>query len=204
MIQLYDEAILDWLTGSFNDEVKIVPVADYWRVIAMYKEQQLQLPAICISRNNQSIDTELKSWTMSRMGLVDKVSNHRLVTEQSLPLLLNYNLTLLATKQDDIDELTSEVIFLIINKPRIAITIPYGSEHDVFANVDIDGQVQDSSLRDTFSDTGILYQSIIPIKVIGANVFNIENRRLRYLRTELRISKNPTKEVIENAKDKHP
>ena len=203
MIQLYDEALLDYLTYNFSDNVKIVPVAEYWRVIAMHKENSLQLPSICISRSNQAVDPELKSWVTSRMGMIDRVEKHRLITEQSMPISLNYNLTLLATKQDDIDELTSEVIFLIVNNPRVTITIPYGSNRNVNAQISMTSDVTEASLRDTFSDTGILYQTIIPIRLIGANIYNIENRNLKYLRWELGIENNEIKEEITNAKNKH-
>lgn len=196
MIQLYDEALHDTLVDSFNSFVKIVPVAEFWRVIAMHEENRLQLPAICISRSNQTVDNEMKSWITSRMGLVDRISKHKAVTEQTIPLVLNYNLTLLATKQHDIDELTSEVIFLIVNKPRITITVPYGSGRTINAQMSISGEVTDNSLRDTFSDTGILYQTIIPLRLIGANIFNIEKRNLRYLRAELGIENNDIKEEI--------
>lgn len=203
MIQLYDEALLDYLINNFSDNVKIVPVAEYWRVIAMHKENSLQLPSICISRSNQAVDPELKSWVTSRMGVVDRVEKHRLITEQSMPISLNYNLTLLATKQDDIDELTSEVIFLIVNNPRVTITIPYGSNRNVNAQISMSSDITEASLRDTFSDTGILYQTIIPIRLIGANIYNIENRNLKYLRWELGIENNEIKEEITNAKNKH-
>lgn len=203
MIQLYDEALLDYLVNSFSNDVKIVPVSEFWRVIAMHKENSLQLPSICISRSNQAVDPELKSWVTSRMGMIDRVEKHRLVTEQSMPISLNYNLTLLATKQDDIDELTSEVIFLIVNKPRVTITIPYGSNRTVNAQISMSGDITEGSLRDTFSDTGILYQTVIPIRMIGANLYNIENRNLRYLRWELRIKNNKIKEEITDAKNKH-
>lgn len=201
MLQLYDEALLDYLVYHFNDNIKIVPVSEFWRVISMHKENALQLPAICISRSNQTIDSELKSWVTSRMGMVDRVEKHRLVTEQSMPISLNYNLTLLATKQDDLDELTTEVIFLIVNKPRITITIPYGSNRNVNAQITIAGDITESSLRDTFSDTGILYQSIIPVKAIGANVYNIENRNIRYLRYGLDVKDNKSKEEIIDAEN---
>lgn len=196
MIQLYDEALHDTLKNSFSSFVAIVPVNDFWNVISMHRENKLQLPAICISRSSQTIDPEMKSWVSSRMGTVDRIQQHRAFTEQALPLVLNYNLTLLATKQHDIDELTSEVIFFIVNKPRVTITLPYGSDRPVNAQLSIVGDVTDSSMRDGFSDTGILYQTIIPIRLIGANIYNIEKRNLRFLRAELGIENNDMKEEI--------
>lgn len=201
MIQLYDEALLDYFRNAFKANVAITPVSDYWRVIAMHKETKLQMPAICLSRSSNTRDVELKSWVIGRKGRVDRVQNHKLVTEQALPLLLNYNITLLATTQDDIDELTSEVIFLILNKPKVSVLIPYGSERYVNAQISIDGDIANASTPDTFSDTGILYQSIIPVKLHGANIFNLERRNLRYLEWSVGTNLNTTKEESKDAED---
>lgn len=201
MIQLYDEALYDYFKASFEASVAITPVSEFWRVIAMHKENRLQLPAVCISRSSNTYDSELKSWVIGRKGRTDRVERNKLITEQALPLLLNYNLTLLATTRDDIDELTSEVIFLILNKPTVRVKIPYGSERDIKSQISINGEVQDSSLLDTFSDTGILYQSVIPVKMLGANIFNLEKRNLRYLKWSLGTNLNQIKEEIDNAKN---
>jgi len=186
MIHLYDEALSDYFKTSFNDNITITPVADYWRVVSMHKEGELQLPAICLSRQAEDKDAELRSWIIERKGRTDRVQDHKLITEQALPLGLNYNITLLATTQEDIDELTSEVIFLIINRPSLEVKIPYGSERYTNAQISLDGEVRNDSAVDTFTSSGILYQAIIPIKILGANIFNIEKRNLRYLKWDIR------------------
>lgn len=69
MIQLYDEALLDYFRNAFKANVAITPVSDYWRVIAMHKETKLQMPAICLSRSSNTRDVELKSWVIGRKGI---------------------------------------------------------------------------------------------------------------------------------------
>lgn len=201
MIQLYDEALFDYFKEVMLAGVAIVPVSDYWRVITMHKEIQLQLPAVCLSRSTNTRDTELKSWVIGRKGRTDRVQDHKLVTEQAIPLLLNYNITLLATTQDDIDELTSEVIFLILNKPRVSVRIPYGAERDLHAQISISGDVTNDSLKDSFSETGILYQSVIPVKMNGANIFNLEKRNLRFIEWSVGVNLKNIKEEIEDAEN---
>lgn len=201
MIQLYDEALFDYLQTAFDIEIQVVGVSDFWRVVAMHKEAQLQLPAICVSRSSNTRDEELKSWVIGRRGRTDRIEKNKRITEQALPLVLNYNLTLLATTQDDIDELTSEVIFLILNKPKVSVQIPYGSERDTNAQITIHGDVTNDSLSDSFSDTGILYQTVIPIKMLGANIFNLEKRNLRFLKWNLSPHSNNIKEEFEDAEN---
>lgn len=186
MIQLYDEAVHDYFSSTVNSEVAVVPVSEFWTVVAMHKEGRLQLPAICLSRTNHDKDSELQSWVIQRRGRVDKVVDNKLFVEQALPLSLYYNITLLATTQDDIDELTSEVTFLIINRPTVQVKIPYGSDRDVHSQISINGEIKTSSTVDTFSTTGILYQAIIPVKIVGANIFNVEKRNLRYIKWSVR------------------
>lgn len=203
MLQLYDEALLDYFNDALKAGVKIIPVADYWRVISMHMENKLQMPAICLSRSSNTQDNEMRSWVLGRKGRTDRIQDHKIITEQVMPMVVQYNITLLATTQDDIDELTSEVIFLIINNPKLTIRIPYGSKRDTNAQLDINGEVQDSSLRDTFSDTGILYQSVIPVRMLGAGIFNLEKRNLRYLKWSLGTDSSHIKEEITDAKNKH-
>lgn len=186
MIQLYDEAVYDYFSSTVSSELAVVPVSEFWSVIAMHKEGRLQLPAICLSRTNHDKDSELQSWVIQRRGRVDKVVDNKLLAEQALPLSLYYNITLLATTQDDIDELTSEVTFLIINRPTVQVTIPYGSNRDVHSQISINGEIKTSSTVDSFSSTGILYQAIIPVKIVGANIFNVEKRNLRYIKWSVR------------------
>jgi uncharacterized coiled-coil protein SlyX len=109
MIQLYDDAIHDYLKENFKGEVAIVPVSSYWDTIAMHKEGRLQLPAIVLFRVNSTRDTQLKSWSIGRKGRIDRIRNHKKISEQAIPIQIDYTVTLLATTQDDIDELTSEI-----------------------------------------------------------------------------------------------
>lgn len=194
MIQLYDEALFDYLKENVSSEVAIVPVSDYWRVISMHRETKLSLPAVCISRSTSNPDREMKSWVIGRKGRTDRIQQNKRFTEQAIPMVLQYNLTALTTRQDDIDELTSELIFLILNKPKVTIQIPYGSNRLVNAQIDVNGDVSDASSRDTFSETGFLYQSIIPVRMVGAGIFNVEKRNLRYLRWSVDPNITPIKE----------
>lgn len=203
MIQLYDEALYDYLREAVAAEVTVTPVSEFWSIVSMHKEGRLQMPALCLSRSSNTQDKELSSWVIGRKGRVDRVHNHKLITEQALPLTLSYNITALATTRDDIDELTSEIIFLIANKPRVQIKLPYGSERDINAQISLNGDVQDSSAFDTFSTSGILYQSILPVKLVGANIINIEARNLRYLKWQPEPNLLNIKEEIENAKNQH-
>jgi len=180
MIQLYDDNLYDYFHEAFKANLAIVPVADYWNVISMHEEGRLQLPAIVLNRTSWTKSNDLQSWVISRKGRNDRVRDHKLVNEQAIPIQLDYTVTLLATTQDDIDELTSEVMFCILNYPRLTIELPYGSDRMIHAQIIQNGDLQDSSGRDRFSETGILYQQIIPIRVLGANVININEKNLRY------------------------
>lgn len=66
----------------------------------------------------------------------------------------------------------------------------------------INGDFQNSSGTDRFSETGILYQQIIPIRVLGANIIDIRKKNLRYLDWQIDSNLyNTIKEEIEDAKN---
>lgn len=185
MIHLYDESLYHYFQKNFGDNVGIVPVKDYWNVIAMHKETRLQLPAVVLFRTNWTPERNLQSWPIARRGRVDRVQDHKRINEQALPIQADYTVTLLATTQDDIDELTSEMTFLFLNKPRLTILLPYGSDRSIHGQIMINGDFQNSSGNDRFSETGILYQQIIPIRVLGANIIDIHKKNLRYLKWDI-------------------
>lgn len=202
MIRLYDTALYEYLRTNFGDNLGIVPVKDYWNVAAMHKETRLQLPAIVLLRTNVTPERQLQSWPIARRGRVDRIQEHKKITERAIPIQADYTVTLLATTQDDIDELTSEVTFLFLMKPRIDIKLPYGSARIIHGQIMINGDFQPSSGTDRFSETGILYQQIIPIRVLGANIIDIRKKNLRYLDWQIDSNLyNTVKEEIEDAKN---
>lgn len=201
MLQLYDESLYDYFKENLTDNLAIVPVSDYWNTIAMHKENKLQLPAVVLNRVTWTNEKALQSWVISKKGRTDRVRKHKIVNEQAIPVQIDYTITLLASLQDDIDELTSEVIFLILNYPRLTIKLPYGSDRMIHGQIIQNGDLQDSSARDRFSETGILYQEIIPIRILGANIINIRNKNFRYLKWELDPNLQDAKEEIDNAEN---
>lgn len=202
MIHLYDTALYEYFKENFKGEVAIVPVKDYWNVIAMHKENRLQLPAVVLFRTNWTPEKQLQSWPIARKGRVDRVQEHKKINEQAVPIQADYTVTLLAYTQDDIDELTSEVSFLFLNKPRLTVKLPYGSDRSIHGQILINGDFQSSSGVDQFSVSGILYQQIIPIRVLGANIIDIRRKNLRYLDWYIDSELyNNVKEEIEDAKN---
>lgn len=202
MIRLYDTALYEYLKTNFGDNLGIVPVKDYWNVAAMHKETRLQLPAIVLFRTNVTPERQLQSWPIARRGRIDRIQEHKKIMERAIPIQADYTVTLLATTQDDIDELTSEVTFLFLMKPRLEIKLPYGSARMIHGQIMVNGDFQPSSGTDRFSETGILYQQIIPIRVLGANIIDIRKKNLRYLDWQIDSNLyNTVKEEIEDAKN---
>lgn len=205
MICLYDTAIYEYLKANFGDNLGIVPVKDYWNVAAMHKETRLQLPAIVLFRTNVTPERQLQSWPIARRGRMDRIQEHKKIIERAVPIQADYTVTLLATTQADIDDLTSDVMFLFVMKPRLEIKLPYGSARMIHGQIMINGDFQPSSGTDRFSETGILYQQIIPIRVLGANIIDIGKKNLRYLDWQIDANLyNTVKEEIEDAKNQHP
>lgn len=202
MIQLYDEALHNYFQEKIKGEVAIVPVKDYWNVVSMHKENRLQMPAVVLFRTNWTPDRNLQSYPISRKGRLDRIQKHKRIKEQALPIQVDYTVTLLAVTQDDIDELASEVTFLLMNQPRLTVLLPYGSDRSIHGQILINGDYQNSSGTDRFSETGILYQQIIPIRVLGANIVDVWEHNLRYLDWEIDSDLyHTTKEEIEDAEN---
>lgn len=202
MVRLYDTALYEYLKKNFKGDLGIVPVKDYWNVAAMHKETRLQLPAIVLFRTNWTPERQLQSWPIARKGRIDRIQEHKKINERAIPIQADYTATLLATTQDDIDELSSEITFLFLTKPRLEVLLPYGSARTIHGQILINGDYQNTSGNDQFSQTGILYQQVIPIRVLGANIIDIRKKNLRYLDWQIDSDLyNTVKEEIEDAKN---
>ena len=69
MLQLYDDKLYDYFKETFKADVAVVPVSEYWTVVSMHEEGQLQLPAIVLGRTTWTNAKDLESWVIAKNRL---------------------------------------------------------------------------------------------------------------------------------------
>ena len=178
MLYLYDNAICDDLTKSFNPVadgqqpiVKVVSPEAIIGLAAQIQEDKIGFPLIAVTRNPYQIDSNRLNFTRSHFGIasvIDKETN-MLYYEKALPITLSYNLTILTTNQADMDELIRELLFKYVNMYFLTIQLPYESDRKVRFGITINGdtEIERSSGNLEYIENGTLYQSIITLQCDG-------------------------------------
>lgn len=204
MIYLYDRSIAKDIESSFDPNamstpVKVIDPEGAVNVIAQIKNDELTFPVVVLTRSsNVEIDRDLANFTMMHRGyaqVIDPETND-VYYEKSIPIKLNYDLTVLATNTADMDELLKELMFKYINMYYLTIQLPYESNRKLrFGVVLEDSLIDQSSGSFEYLQAGKLYQSILHLRCEGCREISYTPAKLR------RVSKSNVKVVDKKSID---
>lgn len=177
MLYLYDKAICDDLSKSFNPDsgansiVKVIDPEGAIQVVAQLQNDEVQFPAVMLTRSEDfEIDSERWNFTRAHKGVPVQFDNttNELYYEKAVPIKLNYSLTLLTTNIADRDELIRELIMKYTNMYFLKIKLPYECDRYIRFGIRADFQgMQHSSGSFNYLQSGQLYQTIIPLNCEG-------------------------------------
>ena len=199
MIYLYDKAIAKDIENSFDPNamstpVKVIDPEGAVNVIAQIKNDEMTFPVIVLTRSPQiEIDRSLTNFTMMHRGyaqVIDPETNN-VYYEKSIPIKLNYDLTVLATNTADMDELLKELMFKYVNMYYLTIQLPYEADRKLrFGIVLQDSLIDQSSGSFEYLQAGKLYQSILHLNCEGC-------REISYTPVKLRHTGSPDMKVVD-------
>ena len=131
---LYDEALLNklkkWTAGTDITITGVEETRRLFEVIAdKTNDNPIRLPLFCLRRNGGfSIDT-LSKKPLSYDALAFKATDKRLSQLNAIPITLNYQLDIYTRYFKEAEEYARNLVFNIINYPRLEIDIPYEDAH---------------------------------------------------------------------------
>ena len=176
MVYLYDNAIVDDLTKSFNGHgdnlVRVCSPEETIGLAAQLNSDNIKFPIIALSRpSSWSIDADRWHYTQVHKGVsasFDK-KNNIYYDEKALPITLSYDLTILTTRTADMDELLKEILFKYTQQYFLTIQLPYECDRKIRFGVaiDPDTEIERSSASKEYIESGKLYQSIIRLNCQG-------------------------------------
>lgn len=178
MIYLYDNAIVDDLSESFNDDaqnnpvVKVVGPEHILELAAQIQNDEIQLPVVALSRDTPvEVDESRMNFTRAHKGVpvVMDTETNQIFYERAIPINLSYKLTVLTSNQADMDEMMRELWFKYLSMYYLTIKLPYEGQRYIRFGVAIDSrtQIEQSSGALEYLESGTLYQSIIPLYCQG-------------------------------------
>lgn len=190
MLYLYDEAICKDLRDSFdsdnvNSVVKVATAESAIELLAQANEDHIQLPLVVVDRKDYEIDTSLTNFTRMKKGVptvLDKESNI-LYYERAIPVMMSYEITILATCVEDRDELIRELLFKYSSMYFLTIQAPYESNRYLrFGLVHDNTQpIQYSSGTLEYLHSGALYQAILTFSTQGCVMLSYRPKKLQHL-----------------------
>lgn len=195
MLYLYDDAIVDDLKESFDEQyssifVKAVEPASAIPIAAQLQDDDISFPLLCVVRNPEySIDSELTNFTAMNRGVAtvfDK-DNNLIYKEKSIPITLDYSITVVSTNTADVDELTRELIFKYRSMYFCEISLPYESTRKLRFGLELvnDATIErNSGYVDMLSD-GQLYETQIPLSTRGCRLLSYTPVKLRNVQYEI-------------------
>lgn len=195
MLYLYDSAICDDLRRSFCPEnmgsttVKVVDPDLAIDAVSQIQNDEFEFPAVVVTRDeNYTVDQDRFNFTRLHRGVstvIDPETNN-IYEERVLPITLNYNLTILTTNTQDMDELTRELLFKYMEQYFLGIQLPYESDRKMrFAlTVDQNQPIESVSRSLQYLSTGKAYQSIIHLRAEGCVLLTYAAKKIerRYIK----------------------
>lgn len=179
MLYLYDNAIVEDLRQSFNQDntsepvVCVVPPENIISIAAQLQEDKIKFPIIAVSRaKNVPVDNTLANFTRMHEGVAtvfDK-ENNILYHEKAIPIKLEYTLACMSTNTADIDELIRELLFKYTSQYFLTIKVPYESKRRIRFGVRVnpDEEVEWYTTSADYLESGKLHSAGIKLYIDGA------------------------------------
>lgn len=152
-VNLYDKALLDKLSNWTKDtEMNIVGPDESRRIFEVVADKNndkpISLPMIVLTRPGgyTIVDQGLAKHPLSYNGIRLKANEQKVVQLNAIPISISYQLDVYTRYFEQADEYARNIVFNIINYPKVTVTIPYYNEnykHD--SNIRLDNDVEDNS-----------------------------------------------------------
>lgn len=178
-VRFYDEALLkklqNWTAGT---EVQLTGVNETRRLFEVVLDKQndspIKLPLISLSRNGGYIIESKYKQPRSYEGSTMIVTTSTGAKLNAIPIGINYQLDIYTRHLAEADEYARNIVFNIVNYPRLQIEIPYedsGLFHD--ANIRLTSDVEDNSDIPERLITGQFTRFTIGIDIDDAYLFDV-------------------------------
>ena len=178
-VRFYDEALLKkFQKWTADTQVQLTGVNETRRLFEVIADKQndkpIQLPLIALSRNGGYTIQEKYKQPRSYNGNALIVTTDSGAKLNAIPIGISYQLDIYARHLAEADEYARNIVFNIINYPKLNIEIPYedsGLTHD--ANIRLITDVEDNSDIPERLISGQFTRFTIGIDIDDAYLFDV-------------------------------
>lgn len=149
--ELYDTALLNKLNSWMaNVPLHIYGVSDTKRLFETIayesKDKAIQLPIVCLRRKQGYTILKPNRVPLQTQGVRLKSDKGTTRVLRAIPINIEYQLDVYCRLYSEADSYMRELIFNLINYPRVSVTIPYKDEnYEHYSNVRVAQEVEDNS-----------------------------------------------------------
>lgn len=174
----YDKAVYD-LVHSLYDKVYYGSPDEIFSINAKKNEGKVVLPFISVYRlPDFSINTDMANDSFLRAGWISHSDNSRgiefrdqIVTKHGMPVTLEYQIEVYATKRDVCDGLTAELMMFLRAHPYVDVQLmDMGKKMQQF-NFDLQESAVDNTDIMGFDESGRMYRLSLTAEITEAVVY---------------------------------
>lgn len=186
-VRLYDDAIINKLKKWTKDtEVTVLApneVKELFSVVAdKNNDNPISLPLIALSRPGGFTVLETTARPLGYAGLTLAASRDGAKNLRAIPISIPYQLDVYTRYQEDADEYVRNLVYNIINYPRLEVNIPYYDENIIHhSNIKMVGDVEDTSSIPERHVAGQFTRMSIALVVDDAYLFDIKYRKSAFV-----------------------
>ena len=189
-VKLYDDAFVEKLRNWTNDtEVSILTPQETKKLFSIIADKNndkpVELPLIALRRvGGYSVITPSKQPLSFDGAKLD--ATHQLSKQlRAIPISVPYQLDIYTRYQEEADEYVRNLVYNIINYPKLEINIPYHDENYVHhANIRMSGQIDDNSDIPERLVSGQFVRMTMSIEIDDAYLFDIRFRDVKQVHIE--------------------
>lgn len=189
-IRLYDEAFVNKLKSWTKDTaVTIVSPSETKRLFEVLadtsNDSPLKLPIISVKRAGGFSILHTAKHPMSHTGATLDANSDKSKILNMIPISIPYQLDVYTRYMEEADEYIRNLVFNIINYPKLDIVIPYYEENRTHvSNIRIAGDVEDNSDIPERLISGQFTRYSIKIEIDDAYLFDIKYKDVKHIKTE--------------------
>lgn len=184
-VGLYDDAFVEKLKKWTKEtDVTILTPSEVRNTFAIIADKKndspIELPLITLKRPGGF--TVLQTGARPLMKSGARLFSNSEVTKnlRAIPISIPYQIDIYTRYQDEADEYARNIVYNIINYPRLDIKIPYYDENYIhYSNIHMNGEVEDTSDIPERLVSGQFTRMTIQIVVDDAYLFDIKYNKTK-------------------------
>ena len=205
-VGLYDQAFLDKLNNWTRDtKLQVVGPQDNRRMLQIMADQTndkpIQLPFISLKRPGGFTVLNTGKRPLTFDGATLDANHDKAIQLNAIPISIPYQIDVYTRYFTEADQYARNLVFNIINYPKLDIVIPYNNENYIHhANIRMQGEVDDNSDIPERLVAGQFTRMSIKIDIDDAYLFDVRARDVYTLEIRSELSDNSVEDDSQDIK----